>query len=101
MRNKHNDARGSARRDQRERRAGLRLNPGLVRTAISEDGLSCSEPGTEQLFHHWFDSGAEIPSEHAGELVVYLATAEADTLSGRYLDVHDGCCLPVPAGLLA
>ncbi len=65
------------------------ISPGLVRTAMSEDGPSCGEPSIEHLFQGWFDAGADIPPERAGELVVYLASGEADALSGRCLDVHD------------
>jgi NAD(P)-dependent dehydrogenase (short-subunit alcohol dehydrogenase family)/ketosteroid isomerase-like protein len=65
------------------------ISPGLVRTAMSEDGPSCGEPSVEQLFQEWFDAGADIPAERAGELVVYLASGQADALSGRCLDVGD------------
>ena len=64
------------------------ISPGLVRTAMSEDGLSSAEPSVAQLFQGSFDAGAAIPPERAGELVVYLASGEADALSGRCLDVH-------------
>jgi NAD(P)-dependent dehydrogenase (short-subunit alcohol dehydrogenase family)/ketosteroid isomerase-like protein len=64
------------------------ISPGLVRTAMSEDGPSCGEPSVEQIFQDWFDAGADIPAERAAELVVYLASGEADALSGRCLDVH-------------
>ncbi|HXW80561.1 MAG TPA: SDR family NAD(P)-dependent oxidoreductase [Acidimicrobiales bacterium] len=65
------------------------ISPGLVRTAMSEDGPSCGEPSIERLFQGWFDAGADIPPERAAELVVYLASGEADALSGRCLDVDD------------
>ncbi|HXW79991.1 MAG TPA: SDR family NAD(P)-dependent oxidoreductase, partial [Acidimicrobiales bacterium] len=65
------------------------INPGLVRTSMSEDGPSCGEPSIEQLFQGWFDAGADIPPQRAAELVVYLASGEADALSGRCLDVDD------------
>lgn len=63
------------------------ISPGLVRTAMSENGLSCGEPSVAQLFQGWFDAGADTPPERAAELVVYLASGEADALSGRCLDV--------------
>lgn len=63
------------------------INPGLVRTTMSEDALSCGEPSIEKLFGDWFDSGEDIPPEGAGELVVFLASGKADVLSGRCFGV--------------
>jgi hypothetical protein len=41
-----------------------------------------------QLFHGWFDSGSDIPLDRAGELVVDLASGDANAPSGRCLDMH-------------
>jgi 5-hydroxydodecatetraenal polyketide synthase CpkA len=64
------------------------INPGLVRTAMTEYGLSCGEPSVEQFFEGLFASGADVAPERAGQLVIRLASGEADALSGRYLDVE-------------
>jgi NAD(P)-dependent dehydrogenase (short-subunit alcohol dehydrogenase family) len=65
------------------------ISPGLVRTAMSESGLSCSEPSVEQLFTDWFANQEDVPADVAATLVVYLASGAADALSGRNLDVSD------------
>ncbi len=61
------------------------VNPGLVRTAMSESALDCGEPSIEQWFADAFASQAEVPAESAASLVVYLASGAADALSGRYI----------------
>jgi NAD(P)-dependent dehydrogenase (short-subunit alcohol dehydrogenase family) len=63
------------------------IMPGLVRTAMVEAALSCGEPSVEQFFEGLFASGAEVGPERAGELVIFLASGEADALSGRYVRV--------------
>jgi 3-oxoacyl-[acyl-carrier protein] reductase len=66
------------------------INPGLVRTAMSESGLSCGEPSIEQTFTDWFANKEDVSADAAATLVVYLASGAADVLSGRNLDVsHD------------
>jgi NAD(P)-dependent dehydrogenase (short-subunit alcohol dehydrogenase family) len=65
------------------------IDPGLVRTTMSEYGASCGEPSIEKLFRDWFDAGVDGPAERAAELVVFLASGEADPLSGRCLGVDD------------
>jgi len=64
------------------------IDPGLVRTAMAEYGLSCGEPSVEQAFEELFASGADVAPERAGQLVICLASGEADALSGRYLNVE-------------
>jgi NAD(P)-dependent dehydrogenase (short-subunit alcohol dehydrogenase family) len=64
------------------------IDPGLVRTAMSEGGLQSRDPGVKQFFEGAFASGYDVPPEQAARLVVYLASGEADALSGRYLTVH-------------
>jgi NAD(P)-dependent dehydrogenase (short-subunit alcohol dehydrogenase family) len=65
------------------------ISPGLVRTAMSESGLSCGEPSVEQLFTDLFANQEDVPADVAATLVVYLASGAADVLSGRNLDVFD------------
>jgi len=59
------------------------IDPGLVRTAISEAALSCGEPSIERWFTDAFASQVDVPAESAATLVVYLASGAADVLSGR------------------
>jgi len=63
------------------------INPGLVRTTMSERGLSSVEPSIATFFEGAFANGHDIPPERAARLVVYLASGQADGLSGRYVDV--------------
>lgn len=61
------------------------IQPGTVRTALVEDLLR-SEAGARWLpwFQKIFDEGRDVSSQAACELVLYLASGEADALSGRY-----------------
>jgi len=59
------------------------VNPGLVRTAMSESALSCGEPSIEQWFSDAFASQDDVSAESAAALVTYLASGAADVLSGR------------------
>jgi NAD(P)-dependent dehydrogenase (short-subunit alcohol dehydrogenase family) len=63
------------------------IDPGLVRTAISESALSCGQPSIEQWFTDAFASQRDVSPESAAALVVYLASGAADVLSGRNIDV--------------
>jgi NAD(P)-dependent dehydrogenase (short-subunit alcohol dehydrogenase family) len=63
------------------------IDPGLVRTAISESALSCGEPSIEQWFTGAFANQKDVSAESAANLVAYLASGAADVLSGRNLDV--------------
>jgi NAD(P)-dependent dehydrogenase (short-subunit alcohol dehydrogenase family) len=65
------------------------IDPGLVRTAISESALSCGEPSIEQWFTGAFANQDDVSAESAATLVVYLASGAADVLSGRNIDVSD------------
>jgi NAD(P)-dependent dehydrogenase (short-subunit alcohol dehydrogenase family) len=65
------------------------IDPGLVRTAISESALSCGEPGIEQWFTDALADQEDVSPESAATLVVYLASGAADVLSGRNIDVSD------------
>ena len=59
------------------------IDPGLVRTAISESALFCGGPSIEQWFTDAFAHQEDVPAESAGTLVAYLASGAADALSGR------------------
>jgi NAD(P)-dependent dehydrogenase (short-subunit alcohol dehydrogenase family) len=61
------------------------IDPGLVRTGMSESGLSCGEPSIEEFFKDAFASHEDVSAELAATLVVYLASGAADVLSGRYI----------------
>ncbi|HXW47791.1 MAG TPA: SDR family oxidoreductase [Streptosporangiaceae bacterium] len=63
------------------------IMPGFVRTAMTEYGRSCGEPSVEQFFEGLIARGAEVAPERAGQLVTFLASGEADALSGRYVHV--------------
>jgi NAD(P)-dependent dehydrogenase (short-subunit alcohol dehydrogenase family) len=65
------------------------IDPGLVRTAISESALSCGEPSIEQWFTDAFAGQEDVSAESAAALVAYLAFGAADVLSGRNIDVSD------------
>ena len=62
------------------------IDPGLVRTAISESALSCGEPSIEQWFAGAFAHHEDVPADPASTLVAYLASGAADVLSGRNID---------------
>ena len=61
------------------------IQPGTVRTALAEELMS-SSAGQRWLpwFKEIFDEGRDDRPEDAAELVLYLASGEADSLSGRY-----------------
>ena len=65
------------------------INPGLVRTAMSEAALSCGEPSVEQWFKDAFANQEDVPPDSAASLVVYLASGAADALSGRSIKASD------------
>jgi len=66
------------------------IDPGFVRTAMTEY-LAESIPGAKWL--PWaqarFTEGQDVPADHAVELVLRLATGEADPLSGRLFSIND------------
>jgi len=61
------------------------IQPGTVRTAMAEE-LLLSEAGQRWMpwFKKIFDNGADDSPEAGTELVLYLASGAADTLSGRF-----------------
>jgi len=66
------------------------INPGWMSTAMTEY-LAHSEAG--QQWTPWapsvFGTDAHVPLERAAELVLVLASGQADMLSGCYVDVYD------------
>lgn len=65
------------------------IHPGSVRTAMA-DYLVNSEEANKWVpeFRTIYDE-TEIPAERVGELVVFLASGKADSLTGRFLNVYD------------
>jgi NAD(P)-dependent dehydrogenase (short-subunit alcohol dehydrogenase family) len=66
------------------------IGPGTVRTAMTEHVLE-SETGKKWLpwFRKLFDRGRDVPPEKAAQLVVHLASGQADALTGRFIEVSD------------
>jgi threonine dehydratase len=63
------------------------IDPGLVRTAMSESALSCGEPSVERWFTAAFANQEVVSADSAAASVAYLASGAADVLSGRNVDV--------------
>jgi NAD(P)-dependent dehydrogenase (short-subunit alcohol dehydrogenase family) len=66
------------------------ISPGTVRTSMSEYSLKSPE-GRKWLpwFQQIFDQHIDVPAERPAQLVLTLALGGADTLSGRFLSIHD------------
>ena len=60
------------------------IQPGTVRTALTDE-LTESDTGRRWLpwFQKIFEEGRDVSSQPAEELVLYLASGQADALSGR------------------
>ena len=65
------------------------IDPGLVRTAMSESRLSRGKPNVEQWFDNAFANQDDVSAAVRAALAVYLASGAADVLSGRNIDVSD------------
>ena len=67
------------------------IDPGGVRTAMWEG--AAADPGDEKwfggMFRRLLEEGAGTPPERAADLVVLLASGQADALSGCYVSVDD------------
>jgi NAD(P)-dependent dehydrogenase (short-subunit alcohol dehydrogenase family) len=67
------------------------INPGFVRTAMTE--AAAESPEDEKwlggLFRKSFSAGRDVPPERAAQLVVFLASGKADVLSGCFVSVSD------------
>jgi NAD(P)-dependent dehydrogenase (short-subunit alcohol dehydrogenase family) len=75
--------------------AAFAIHPGLVRMGLTETSLKAkaADGSPEATVQAWVrtqvERGLDVPHERACELVVRLASGEADELSGRYITVHD------------
>jgi NAD(P)-dependent dehydrogenase (short-subunit alcohol dehydrogenase family) len=75
--------------------AAFAIHPGLVRMGLTETSLQgkAADGSPEARVQAWVrrqvEQGLDVPPERACELVVRLASGEADELSGRYITVHD------------
>jgi NAD(P)-dependent dehydrogenase (short-subunit alcohol dehydrogenase family) len=66
------------------------MGPGTVRTAMSDYSLNSPE-GRRWLpwFREIFETGRDLPPERPAELLLALASGQADALSGRYVTPSD------------
>ena len=66
-------------------------NPGLVRTHMSEVHAYSPEvhSSVRDLFQARFAQGADTPMETAVRMFMFLASGQADALSGRLISVND------------
>ena len=66
------------------------IGPGFVRTAMSE--YAAASPVDDMwlggLFKNAFAEGHDTPPEHAADLVLLLASGQADALSGTFVGVY-------------
>ncbi len=71
--------------------SALSINPGFVRTAMVEATAESSddEKWLGGFFRKSFAAGYDVPPERAANLVVFLASGQADALSGCYIGVDD------------
>jgi NAD(P)-dependent dehydrogenase (short-subunit alcohol dehydrogenase family) len=64
------------------------IHPGLMQTAIAGHGLT--SPG-RQMWWPWycqiFEQGLDVPAQDAVQLLLWLASGEADALSGRFFNL--------------
>ena len=67
------------------------IHPGFVRTTMTEDATASSwdEKWVNGLFRKALASGHDVPPERAAELVLFLASGQADTLSGCFFKFDD------------
>jgi NAD(P)-dependent dehydrogenase (short-subunit alcohol dehydrogenase family) len=75
--------------------AAFAIHPGLVRVGLTEHSMNgnAAEGSPQASVQAWVrrqvEEGRGVEPERACDLVVRLASGEADALSGRYLTVHD------------
>ncbi len=74
--------------------AAFAINPGAVRTAMTEEAASpemaALAPNAAASFRRIFAAGTDMPAERPGRLVVQLAGGGADALSGSFIDIGRG-----------
>jgi NAD(P)-dependent dehydrogenase (short-subunit alcohol dehydrogenase family) len=63
------------------------IDPGLVRTVMSESALASETLGEQ--FRQYFAEELDVPPELAAALVLQIASGRLDRLSGCYLSVQD------------
>ncbi|HEY8745153.1 MAG TPA: SDR family oxidoreductase [Chloroflexota bacterium] len=66
------------------------IHPGIVRTAMTE-GIAANVivPQVAQSFQRSFAEGRDTPPERSAQLIVALASGQADALSGHYIAAQD------------
>ena len=69
------------------------IHPGNVRTAMTQylhdsEIVGQETPGFQQWWQQLFAEEKDTPIERSVELVLWLASGQADALSGRYLDTN-------------
>jgi NAD(P)-dependent dehydrogenase (short-subunit alcohol dehydrogenase family) len=75
--------------------AAFAIHPGLVRMGLTELSLRSDaangspEASVQRWVRRQVEAGLDVPLERTCELVLRLASGEADELSGRYITVHD------------
>jgi NAD(P)-dependent dehydrogenase (short-subunit alcohol dehydrogenase family) len=74
--------------------ATFAIHPGTVRTPMNaylhdSDEAGQSAPGVQQWFRELYAAGRDTPIQRPVELVLRLASGQADALSGCFLDVND------------
>jgi NAD(P)-dependent dehydrogenase (short-subunit alcohol dehydrogenase family) len=70
------------------------IHPGNVRTAMTEylhdsEVVAQRAPWMQATWQRLFDEERDTPIERSVALILQLATGQADSLSGRYIDVED------------
>jgi hypothetical protein len=65
------------------------LNPGLVRTAMTDEAFSAEWKKWDDQIPRLFEEGDESPPEMAAQLTVALASGKADILTGRLISISD------------
>jgi len=65
------------------------LDPGLVRTAMTDQTASAEWKKWDDQIPRMFEEGLESPPEMAAQLTVALASGKADILTGRLISISD------------
>ena len=70
------------------------INPGTVRTPMSDYVVQTQivkqkAPMVQQWYQHLYQSGQDTPIDQVIRLVLFLASGQADSLSGCFLSVDD------------
>jgi NAD(P)-dependent dehydrogenase (short-subunit alcohol dehydrogenase family) len=70
------------------------MHPGTVRTPmtnyiVESDEIGQHAPWVQQWFQQLYREGGDTPIQRSVELLLFLASGQADALSGRFIDVDD------------